>query len=130
QGLLDDLLGITSLNPAVHKDLSVSANKSDAYLSAGLGLRVAAVDDDNAVLINVLESPFCLRIIRRNDFDRAGLVHTQAPLGDIEMMGTPVRHHAARVFPVVAPVWEALMNASRAKDRVVWPLGGRTEPAI
>src|SRR5262249_8986938 len=62
--------------------------------------------------------------------DRAGVVHAQAPLGDVEVVGAPVGHHAAGVLAVLPPVGEVGVHAARAEDRVVRPLRGRPQPAV
>src|SRR5581483_5746418 len=56
--------------------------------------------------------------------------HAEAPLGDVEVVGAPVGHHAAGVFAVVAPVGEVLVDAARAEFRVVRALGRRPQPAV
>ncbi len=46
--------------------------------------------------------------VGRDNFNRAALVHTHTPLGDIKVMRPPVGHPAAAKAAVVAPVRKAV----------------------
>src|SRR5882672_2670536 len=43
-------------------------------------------------------------------------VHTQTPLRDVEMVGAPVRDHAAAELGVIAPIREMLVDAARREN--------------
>src|SRR5207248_96766 len=121
---LDDLAGPAFQETAIDDNLAVAADEVYAALFR------AAVDHLHAIGVDVTHAVVGLGVFRWNDLARARFVHSQAPLGDIEVVGAPVGHHAAGVFAVVAPRREVVVNAARAEHRVVGPLRGRAKPAI
>src|SRR5262249_60102210 len=90
---------------------------------------LVGMDHLDAVGVNVADTVSRLGALGRDDLDRAGLVHAEGPLGDVEVVSAPVGHHAAGVFAVEAPVREVTVDPARAEVRVVGPLRRRAEPA-
>ena len=74
-----------------------------------------AVEDFHAIGVNVAQALDGLGILQRNNLDGPAIVHTQTPLGNVEVVRPPICHHAARILPVVAPVREVFVHAARAK---------------
>src|SRR5688572_5455379 len=63
----------------------------------------------------------------RNEFDRAGFVHAERPLNDVEMMRAPIAIFAAAVFGEAAPAAAIITENALG---IVRPPRGRAEPAI
>ena len=96
-----------------------------------LGLKKGADDYlSKPVRVDVLQPALRFRILRRDDLHRPALVHPQPPLGDVEVVCAPVRHLAAGVLTVRAPVGEKAVHAARAEDRVVRPHGSLAQPHV
>src|SRR5262249_23855578 len=104
-------------------DGAVGADEKDAASLAG-------VNDLDAIGIDVPDAFVGLGVLGRDDLNRAGFIHAEPPLGNVEMVRAPVGHHAPGVFAVVAPVREVAMDATGTEDGIVRPLGRRPEPAV
>lgn len=68
--------------------------------------------------------------VGRGDFEGAGVVCSEAPVGDVEVVGTPVGDHASAVFCVHAPIREVVMDAARGEGGIVGTERGWAEPAV
>src|SRR5207244_2788015 len=84
------------------------------------------VIERHAVAVDVGQNLVLLAIGRMN-LDWPAFVHSQAPLGDVEVMRAPVAHHPTGVVTDEAPA--AGIGAAGALEVVGRPWGG-TEPAI
>src|SRR5262249_7691983 len=84
----------------------------------------------HAVGVDVADADTRLGILRRDDLDRAALIHAEAPLGNVEVMSAPVGHHATRVLLVIAAGREEAVDSARAPTRVGRPFRRRPDPAI
>ena len=69
-------------------------------------------------------------IFRGADFDGAGAIHAETPLGDVDVVGAPVGDHAAAELPCLPPVGEIGVEAARAEKRAVGDEWARAAPAI
>jgi len=104
--LLEDFLGHAREMVAIDGDQPFGADERD---SAG-----SAVDHFHAVGVQVLDALGRFLVAGREDLDRSGVVHIEAPLSDIEVVGAEVGHAAAGVFAVGAPVGAVVVHAAGA----------------
>lgn len=109
---------------AVHMDFAVFAEEGNAFALAIVVERDAAGVDE----LRAISSVFI--IFRGDDFHRAVLVFAKAPLGDVDVMRTPVANHAAAVFAGHAPSGEVIVNATWAEDAAVRSQRGRAAPHV
>src|SRR5262245_61009411 len=100
-GDFDDLGGLAGEEAAIDVDGAVGTGEEHAACAR-------AVNDFDAAGVEVADAGRRLGIFRRDDLGRAGLIHAQPPLRDVEMVRAPVGHHAAGVFLVLPPVGEVL----------------------
>src|SRR5579884_2097922 len=114
QRLLKDFLWSAFEITAVDEDLTVATHESDA-VDALAGIIFVGMENDNAVGVEVANPLLGLGIFGRNDLDRSRFVHAQGPLGDVKVMRSPIGHHTAGVFAVIAPGREMLVDAARAE---------------
>src|ERR1051326_3129735 len=99
---LDDALGFAAEMAAVDAEFAIRAREDTA---AG-----AAMSQHDAVGVGELNAAFGLGIIGRSDRDGAGVVHAEAPLGDVIMMRAHVGVAAAGVFAILAPGREMVVH--------------------
>src|SRR5262249_26213317 len=92
----------------VNEDFTFGADKEDA---AAVPMQYL-----HAIGVEVTQAFGRFRIFRRDDFHRPTFIHSQSPLGNIEVMGPPISHHAAGIFSIVAPIREMLVHSAWAQD--------------
>ena len=116
----------------VHDEFEFTA--VDMALAEGAVKRDALafdVGENGAVGVDELGAAFGgLPIFRGADFDGAGAIHAETPLGDVDVVGAPVGDHAAAELPCLPPVGEIGVEAARAEKRAVGDEWARAAPAI
>ena len=109
---------------AVRVDLAIFTVKGDAEALVDVGERNAAGIDELRAFGGFVV------ILWSDDFHRAVQVFAEAPLGDVDVMRTPVADHAAAVLAGHAPGWEVIVNAARAQHAAVGRQRGRAAPHV
>src|SRR5262249_46344341 len=77
----------------VYKDFTLGADEQHAA--------AVAVEHLHAIRIEVTQSFSGFGILWWDDLNRTAVIHSQAPLRNIEMMRTPIRHHPPGILTVI-----------------------------
>lgn len=111
--------------PTVDLDLAVSTEEVDP--------ETLVVGDGGTTLVGELRTALAFPLLpslRRACLNWAGAIHAESPLGDVDVVGTPVSDHASTVFHVVAPVWEVVVHPARAEYRAIRTQRPRAAPQV
>ena len=116
-----DVSRVAAQQPTVDLDLALGAGEQHPVGAA------VVHDDPVGVAIGELLEFFSIRSM---DLHRPALIHSEPPLGDVEVMGAPVGHAAAGVGFVVSPGGVVAVDALGAEGFVVAAQGGRPQPRV